>query len=208
MAAAATEPGGDAVVGLLLAAGRGTRFDAAGRRDKLLAPYQDGTVAGYAARALASTVDRVLAVVGDDERGRRTRDALGPCADAVLARPRGADTGMGDNLAAGVTWITQHWNARCIVVALGDMPRVRPETIRVLVDAVRHPGDIAAPTCKGRRGHPVVFGCAHFDALRACHGDRGAAALLAVHRVQLVALDDEGVLFDIDHPADLGDLPT
>ncbi len=39
--------------GLLLAAGRGTRFDASGRQDKLMAPLGDSHVAVVAARALA-----------------------------------------------------------------------------------------------------------------------------------------------------------
>ncbi|WP_316696450.1 NTP transferase domain-containing protein, partial [Ralstonia mannitolilytica] len=56
------------VVGVLLAAGRGSRFDPAGAANKLLAPLRDGVTAGtpvalQAARHLKQALDDVVAVV-------------------------------------------------------------------------------------------------------------------------------------------------
>src|SRR5207253_1048596 len=51
-------------VGILLAAGRGTRFDSSGLQDKLLQPLENGdTVAAAAAKNLLAALPSVLAVV-------------------------------------------------------------------------------------------------------------------------------------------------
>jgi molybdenum cofactor cytidylyltransferase len=59
------------------------------------------------------------------------------------------------------------------------------------------------PRWRGERGHPVLFGRAHFAALEALNGDRGAASLLREHPVHWVEVEDPGILQDIDRPADL-----
>ena len=54
----------DAVIGILLAAGQGSRFDPTGRLDKLLQPLAAGDeVAVAAAPSLLATLPRVVAVV-------------------------------------------------------------------------------------------------------------------------------------------------
>jgi molybdenum cofactor cytidylyltransferase len=188
------------VAGLLLAAGRGRRFDASGTRDKLLAPLAGEPVALHAARAMVASVGRCLAVLRPDAR------ALGPllaaigmpsqvCADAGL--------GMGHSLAFGVAALVQSDPPSAIVVALADMPFVRRPTYDRLIAACDGDAAIVAPVFRGERGHPVVFGRAHFAALQGLGGDRGAQALLRGHPVTLVEVDDPGVVRDIDTPADL-----
>jgi molybdenum cofactor cytidylyltransferase len=65
---------------------------------------------------------------------------------------------------------------------------------------------VAAPFHDGRRGHPVGFGAACFDALATLDGDAGARDVVAAHGDALVRLevDDPGVLRDVDTAADLG----
>ena len=67
------------------------------------------------------------------------------------------------------------------------------------------PHRICVPTWRGRRGHPVGFGKAYFDALRGLSGDRGARALLEVHADAVVAVpvEDAGILQDVDTREDL-----
>ena len=192
------------IAGILLAAGRGTRF--AG--DKLLAPLPDGapdvppdTAMGVAAAMhLALALPDSLAVVraGDDVLAAALRRAglrIVPCANA--------DEGMGRSLASGVIATS---DADAWIVALADMPWIASTTIRSVAAALEDGASIAAPAWRGTRGHPVGFSRPHFGALCALEGDAGARAILVAHadEITLLDVDDPGVVRDVDTPADLG----
>jgi len=68
---------------------------------------------------------------------------------------------------------------------------------------VRDGASIAAPGFRNARGHPVGFASAFYPQLSALSGDDGAKAILAGHRVLLIATDDSGVVRDVDTPRDL-----
>lgn len=184
------------VAGVLLAAGSGARFGA----DKLLAQDAAGTPVGVgAARALRRALPWAVAVVrpGAPERARRLSAA--GLTLVVNARP---EAGLGASLARGVAATA---GARGWVIALADMPWIRPVTIRAVAQALLAGASIVVPEYRGRRGHPVGFGAAHRETLLALDADRGARDLLA-HRsgeVLRLAVDDLGVLMDVDTPADL-----
>ncbi len=179
------------IVGVLLAAGAGSRFGG----DKLLALLPDGTPLGVrAARTLRSGVDRGIAVV------RPSDEALAGLLEAEgldVASFPGADEGMGASLAFGVGSAPE---ADGWIVALADMPFVRPETIEAVAGRIRAGAWIAAPCRRGRRGHPVGFTRALFAELIGLGGDRGARVLLERYasRVEPFESDDEGILLDVD----------
>lgn len=185
-----------AIAGIVLAAGRGSRFGG----DKLRCVLPDGTPVGLAsARALRALPGRVVAVVaaGDSSvRGMFEADGFEcvECADAA--------DGMGASLACGVgaTADASGW-----LVALGDMPFVRHETVSAVADAIASGALIAAPMHHGRRGHPVGFGASLRDELLALRGDQGARGVIARHQARCVPIhcDDAGAVTDIDTPADL-----
>lgn len=186
------------LIGILLAAGRGKRFDPSGVRNKLLQPLAGGeAVVAASARHLLAAVPRVVAVVrpGDD-RVAALLGALG-CEVRVCAE---ADTGMAASLTHAIecTKGAPGW-----LVALGDMPHVRPETMRALAVAIERGAHIAAPVHEGRRGNPVAFSNYHLPLLLALDGDQGARAILKSHAVSDVVVDDRGVVRDIDTPDDL-----
>jgi len=183
---------------ILLAAGSGSRFDPTGRRDKLLQPLADDcSVAVTSAANLLAIMPRVLAVVrpGTDELRAELR-AIG-CETTVCAQVR---QGMGTSLAHA---ISQAKEAAGWIVALADMPYVKPATIKALLDALEGGAGIAAPWCDGQRGNPVAFSRIHLGHLLALSGDQGARALLRSYPVQPVEVNDAGVLRDIDRPQDL-----
>jgi molybdenum cofactor cytidylyltransferase len=64
--------------------------------------------------------------------------------------------------------------------------------------------DIVVPTYQGRRGHPVLWGRAHWPAFQALAGDEGARGLLEALRAYVVevCVDDPGILKDFDTPQD------
>jgi molybdenum cofactor cytidylyltransferase len=186
-------------VGILLAAGRGRRFDPTGTRNKLLQPLAGGEpVVVASARALLAVLPKVIAVVVPDGGG--VADALRAlgCEVTVCAD---ADEGMAHSLVHALRHSLPE--AGAWLIALGDMPRVREPTIRALADAVAGGAVIAAPVCGGRRGNPVAFGAACLPELLALSGDEGARQLLKRHRVVEVAVDDPGIFQDIDQQSDL-----
>jgi molybdenum cofactor cytidylyltransferase len=183
---------------LLLAAGRGTRFDATGLQNKLLAPLADGTpVACAAARSLLSVLPHVTAVVrpGEEALAHALNDA--GC-DVVFSTD--AERGMGASLAAGIRATAQ---AEGWVVALADMPWIAPATIEAIARRIDEGASVVAPIYRGRRGHPVGFGAMHLDALSVLDGDIGARSILETAEVTAIELDDPGVLADIDTYSDL-----
>ena len=189
-------------VGILLAAGRGRRFDPSGVQNKLLQPLADGPHAGLpvvvaAATNMLAALPRVLAVVrADDMQVARALGALG-CEVRVC---HDADTGMAASLTCAIGHVR---GAPGWLIALGDMPWIEPATIAALSHAIADGARIAVPVCQGRRGNPVAFSAVHLPLLLALDGDQGARSIVQSHAVQEVAVDDGGILRDIDTPDDL-----
>jgi molybdenum cofactor cytidylyltransferase len=188
-----------APVGILLAAGRGRRFDPTGERNKLLQQLPGGElVVAASARRLLAVLPTVIAVVPLDDGG--VGAALRALGCDVTVCP-GADSGMAASLVHGLRHSLPQ--ADGWVVALGDMPYVEPRTIRALCDALDAGAGIAAPVLQGRRGNPVAFGPRHLQALLALQGDQGARGILKSNPVTEVPVDDPGIFRDIDTSADL-----
>jgi molybdenum cofactor cytidylyltransferase len=188
------------IVGLLLAAGRGTRFGG----EKLRVRLGSGDLAGepvgvVALRHLRLAVPQVVAVIRDDDRALAAE--LG-ANGARIVRCANADDGMGASLACGVraTAEAQGW-----LVALADMPWIAPATIARVAAAIADGASVAAPFHRGERGHPVGFGAACYAALAALTGDEGARSVVAAQRDRVVRIevDDAGILRDVDTPSDL-----
>jgi molybdenum cofactor cytidylyltransferase len=194
---------GMSIVGILLAAGRGRRFDPLGRRNKLLQPLPEAggePIVAASARKLLSLLDTVIAVVPPDDGGLAALLSGLGCEVTVCAD---ADTGMAASLVHALRHSLQNGQPAAWLVALGDMPHVAPATLAALADALAAGADIAAPVMGGRRGNPVGFGRVHLAALLALEGDQGARRLLQTCPVTDVPVEDPGIFRDIDTPADL-----
>ena len=188
------------VVGVLLAAGTASRFGA----DKLAHPLPHGVaVAVQAARHLKAEIARVVAVLrpGSDATAR----ALAAEGCEVVFCENAAD-GMGASLACGVR---AAGDGGGYLVALADMPFVRPSTIAALRETLAGGAALVAPYFHARRGHPVGIAGRFRTELEALTGDEGARALLAAHAAELVKVPvgDPGVIRDIDTPADVAPPP-
>lgn len=184
------------IVGILLAAGRSTRFGG----DKLLHPLADGSrLALASARNLRAGVSRMLAVVRPGSSELRQRFAAFGIETVICLN---ADEGMGASLACGVAATA---DAAGWVIALGDMPFIRPDTIAAVAAALARGAALAAPFYEGQRGHPVGIGAEFRDSLLKLCGDQGARAVLVSHpeRLQRIDVDDRGILADVDLPPHL-----
>jgi molybdenum cofactor cytidylyltransferase len=185
---------------LVLAAGYGTRF---GETSKLHALLDGEPVLSRCLRALEGLdlVETLVVVAPGDERAISLVRA---CGARAIPNP-GRAAGLGHSLACGIRHLGTA--AMGVMVLLGDMPGIRPASLLALATRWRQSGptDILVPAYMGRRGHPVIFGSGHWPALGALTGDQGARQILEAHQEQRVtlALDDPGILLDVDTPEDL-----
>lgn len=159
---------------LVLASGRGERF-----------------------RASGGQVHKLQALLEGREVLERTLDAVRASGLPWHLEDQG-HPGMGDSIAAAVRATP---NAAGWLVLPGDLPLVRPETLRAVAEALRH-CTVAVPVYQGQRGHPVGFSAVCGDELRALAGERGAAPVVQGQArrggLQLVAVEDQGTVIDID----------
>lgn len=166
---------------LVLASGRGERFNASGGTGSKL----HATLAGK------PVLQHTLAAVRASGLPWHLEDAGHP--------------GMGDSIAAAVraTADAPGW-----LVLPGDLPLVLPETLRTIAAAMADPDcAVAVPVYRGERGHPVAFSAQCQQGLLALAGEHGAASVVRQQaqqgRVRLVKLDDAGTVTDVDTLQDL-----
>jgi molybdenum cofactor cytidylyltransferase len=191
------------IVGILLAAGEGARFGGG----KLLARVprtaygvSAGTPIGAAsAMHLMAALNDVVAIIRP--RDAMLEHALRSTGARVVATERAVE-GMGASIACGVS---ESIDADGWVIALADMPWIAPTSIEAVADAIRAGAEIAAAHFEGKRGHPVGFSRKYGPLLAALEGDEGARSIIAARQwaLQLVEVDDPGVLRDVDLPSDL-----
>jgi len=185
------------IVAILLAAGSATRFGS----DKLLhALPHEVPIAVQSARHLKAVFAKDLyAVVRPDTPKLAELLRAEGCEIAVC---KNAAEGMGVSLARAVQAAGP---AGAYVVALADMPFIRPSSIEAVRDALLRGAALAAPYFRARRGHPVGIAGRFHDQLTRLQGDEGARRLLAENERALVKIPvgDPGVVRDIDRPEDL-----
>ena len=183
--------------GVLLAAGEGSRFRAAGGGIKLLAPVGGRPLVERALAALAAAElgDRVI-VLGAHA------DELLAAADLHGARPVRNECwqrGMASSLQAGLAALDPACTAAVIV--LGDGPALAAEALRRVAEAAEGAAGLIAATYDGESsGHPVAIPRALWAQLPA-EGEQGARAL--GRPSALVDCSDLPAPGDADTPADL-----
>lgn len=187
---------------LILAAGQGQRYRQLSGEDKLLVPSRDSDchatpVLLKTLRACAGLTERCVLVLPENQPARvafaqRHAPELGVELLCITSR------GLGHSLAQAIeaTDTATGW-----LVALADMPYIKPATWQRMAQTIQ-PQALAVPTFHGQRGHPRVIGCHHAEQLRALHGDQGAQQLFSLPAVQELAVEDRGILLDIDIPSD------
>ena len=188
------------IVAVLLAAGAATRFGS----DKLLHALPHGVpIAIQAARHLRAVFEKNVFVVIRPE-AEALSELLRREGCEVLLCERAAE-GMGASLACAVRAANAARAADGYVIALADMPFVRPSSIAAVRDALAAGATFAAPYFRARRGHPVGIAGSLRAQLENLAGDEGAKSLLAGGGDKLIKIPvgDPGVIRDIDTPGDL-----
>jgi CTP:molybdopterin cytidylyltransferase MocA len=114
------------------------------------------------------------------------------------------DRGMFSSIQLGLAAVDRHVSR--VLVLPADMPFVRPETVSLIASAVEGATMPLVPAYHGRSGHPLSIPADLLpDVLRCDMRKDLKTALLEMDRLPVrIAVDDPGVLRDIDTKADLG----
>lgn len=189
---------GNGVTGVVLAAGASRRLG----RPKQLVRVDGVPLVVQAVSALAPHCDRgVICVVGAG--GDEVCAVLDGLDVTVVDNPEWSE-GIAASIRCGVARVPA--DARSILLALCDQPRVRSADFARLVTA-----GCAAPTSVVAAGYgkgygvPALFPVAYRDALMALRGDCGAKGIIAgAAPRRVVAMPDAA--FDVDRREDLQQL--
>jgi molybdenum cofactor cytidylyltransferase len=190
-------------IAVVTAAGSAERFG--GR--KLLAPVDGEPLLDRTIRSLLDGgVSEVIVVVGTDGRAELERD-VNAMNDARVRPVENPDPsrGMFSSIQIGVATAS----GDALLVLPGDMPFVRAETVRAVIEKYREKPAIVSPRYRGKRGHPVALPLSLRDEIRDTPATANLHEVIKKHADQRVDLevDDPGINRDVDTPADLFDGP-
>lgn len=171
---------------IVLAAGRGERFKAAGGTQHKL----DTLLLGKPVR------EHVLHAV---QASGLPWHMVTPEHTKHLPNP-----GMAVSIACGVK-ATQQADGWLILPA--DLPLIQPATLRQMANALHAATqavsacEVVVPIYQQQRGHPVGFSKNCLNDLLQLQGDQGASSVVAKHKSLHVLVDDAGCVMDVDTPA-------
>jgi len=108
-----------------------------------------------------------------------------------------AEQGMGTSIATGVAATA---DATGWLILPGDLPLIQPATLRAVAQALaQHP--VVVPVHQNEQGHPVGFAARCGPDLMALRGDTGARSVVQSHGpAHRLAVDDRGCVWDVDTP--------
>ena len=186
---------------VLLAAGASSRMG----KPKMLLPWGNTSVAGRLIEQWRNMQAQQIAVVcaANDQAINCELDRLEfPQSDLIInAEP---ERGMFSSIQCAAEWsgwlpTLTHW-----IIVLGDQPHLRTDTLHALLEFVRaNPLKICQPSRNGRPRHPVVLPVAAFHQLHDSSLPNLKAFLQTkICEAALCEMDDPGLDFDIDEPAD------
>lgn len=185
---------------IVLAAGTSERFTGG---NKLLAAFKGTTVLGQTIQNLISAGIETITVISGYDSEAVSQLATG--AGVNVLENQDFKQGMATSIAVGIAGLEDDVAGALIV--LGDMPLVRPKTIRVLCQALDRGQDkkIIVPIMQQKRGNPVLWHRDFFPVLATLSGSRGAKQIIRSHPgvVLEVAVDDPGIHIDLDTREDI-----
>jgi len=164
---------------------------------KKLLPFGDTTFIERAVDTILSSVASELIVVV----GYRADEVIAQIGSRPVRIARNPDyqQGMSTSISAGIRLVSPE--AGAVLLGFIDQPLLDNRTIDRLIDGfLSSDKGIAVPTCRGSRGHPVIFSGEYISELMAVTGDIGGRHIISAHPddVLEVELGASGVILDID----------
>jgi molybdenum cofactor cytidylyltransferase len=162
------------------------------RQPKALLPWRGSTLLDYAVQqARLAGVDDLVVVLGPGTRDLRpnTPTTFNPS----------PESGRSTSIRLGTKRLADVVGA--ILVQSVDQP-VPEAVIAALFEAVENGADVAVPTYRGRRGHPVCFSGELLSELRAVSEEgQGLRSVVRRHDVTEVNVHSEAVVWNLNDPA-------
>jgi len=189
-------------VAIVPAAGKAERFGSA----KLLADVRGQPLVALTVRALlGGGVDTVVLVVAPGSPLidlREPRDVFAAPALQVVINPD-PDRGMFSSIQAGF----QGDEHEVMLVLPADMPFVRKDTVAAVLAASASRDAVILPTFRGSHGHPIGLPGTLRNAILEADPRSSLKQVLAASGLEHreLAVDDAGVLKDVDFQRDLVD---
>jgi len=122
---------------------------------------------------------------------------LKPCHVTFCNNTEFAVTKMFDSLCMGLRALKEPCDG--IFLTPGDVPLVKPETIRAMQEIE---AEAVRPVYEGGCGHPVLINSSVIERFLAHSGQDGMRGALEGFRTVDVPVDDSGILLDADTPED------
>ena len=188
------------IAGIILAAGKSTRFGA----PKVLQSFLGTSFVTCIANALRySGIENIRLVLGHkfEEISPQipNRDSF------KIVKNRDYELGQFSSLQAGIRDLST--NVAGIVMCLVDHPHLSPETYQTVTNAARqNPDSIVIPTYQNRGGHPVYIPGSLFPQITDANPAKTTLRdIFGQHRDQInrVPVNEPGIRWDIDTPEDL-----
>ena len=192
---------------IILAAGSSTRM---GDVNKLLCPLNNSSILEQSLLHLVeANINEIIIVLGHEADKISTL----PLVKKLISEGKVSTSinkeytnGMGSSLAMGIKTLSDKTDA-CII-ALADMPYIKPNTIIELINASRkeQTKQIFIPQHEGQNGNPILWKSSLFNQLVELSGDTGGKNIIRANESlsQIVNVDDLGILKDVDTPEMLG----
>jgi len=189
---------------IVLAAGRSRRMG----RPKMSLPWGETTVIGQVVAMLAQAgLDEIVLVTGGD--WREVENSLNRLSENVLAsapvrtvfNPSYAKREMSHTLKVGLSALGQEVDAA--MIALGDQPQVRVDTIVAVLTGYRSTrAPLVVPSYQMRRGHPWIVDRSLWSEILALDTSESVRDLLTRYEkcIHYVLVDTPTILQDLDTP--------
>ena len=181
---------------IVLAAGNSSRM---GEPKALVSIGGQPLLRRVLAAVRASPARDVVVVLGHE--AERVRDEVSLDGTRIVVNSAFAE-GMSTSIRAGLAAADSR--AEGYLIVLGDQPFVAPTTMEALINArSTSNAKIMIPTFRGVRGNPVLVDRSLAGEVAAVTGDQGCRAIFGHHGAEIleVAVDDPGILVDIDTPS-------
>lgn len=190
------------ICAIILAAGTSSRM---GKPKQMLRLGNRALLEHVIHRSLQENFSEVIAVIGH-EANTIKENVLIDSEHFRWVENEDYQSGQSSSLKKGVASLKEHHSN--VMVFLGDLPFLSTETIRAIyqcgAERIRETDApfIIRPTYNKVAGHPVFFGNIDRYLFEQLQGDTGGKAIMnqISDRISL-GVEDKGILFDVDTPA-------
>ena len=186
------------VAGVILAAGESRRMG----HDKALLPLGERTFLSHLIEVLQGEVAPVVVVLG--HHADEIAKTLTAPSETIVLRNPDYPLGQLSSLQVALRHL-ENQRVAGTLVCLVDHPAASKMVVRELVKRFRKSAaPLVIPTYNGRRGHPVLFSRCLFPELLKAPLEEGARSVVRQHggEIEFVAVNEPGILLDVDVPAD------